>query len=335
MARKKEIASEKDVRRKLHVLRREGRERYLKLMGIDVGRVRSLEKDIDAGYDELDASVQEMTKEAGRETADMHQKSLERSLSMIQRNAEVALAGPVSVVPGLERYPGPFKLCPCIYPFTASPAPPPQDSIDLDPSNGDGATGSVTYNAANNVAHPRADTKGKGTGTINTATVTTKFRFSFMPTTDRTYCIHPIVHMNGHWLVWTWGTCAGTAEDLGSGTVRATLRVRVDQLSLTVKQIEHKVFEQTAANGQDFWSGFGYDSEVDGGAAMTVALQGGHEAVVWVECESYAQIANHGRARVDMQTSSFYYFKVPEVRWGWRSCWPWWWAIPLEATPME
>jgi len=80
--------------------------------------------------------------------------------------------------------------------------------------------------------------------------------------------------------------------------------------------------EQIASAGQDLHSGFAYDSQVDGGAAVSACLQGGHEAVVWVECESYAQIANHGRAWVDMQASPSFCFKVPEVSWGWRA--PWW-----------
>jgi hypothetical protein len=205
----------------------------------------------------------------------------------------------------------------------ASPVSPPTDEVDLDlPPK---ASGSVTYNAADNIAHPNAEAQGMGTGTVNTATVSTSFRFSFTPETDRSYCIRPFVYMNGHWLVWTWGSCSDL-QDRGSGAVAITLRVRVDQLSLPVKQIEHKVLEQTASDGEGFESGFAYDSEVDGGATMQAHLQGGHEAVIWVECESYAQIVKHGRAWVDMQTSPSFYFMVPEVWWGWLS--PWAWPFP-------
>ena len=312
------------IRKQLYELRRQGREKSLRLAGIDVSKVRALEEEIDEGYEKLVKTIQTGLKEEGKANADMHNASFESVQTLIHRDLEMYKVATTELRP----FPGPFRYRPCIYPNIATPAPPPQDSIDLDldVASGGGASGSVTYNSANNIAHPLVDTRGKGTGTINTAHVKTSFRFSFMPTTDKSYCVRPIVHMNGHYLLWTWGACGGTAEDLGTGTVKVVLRVRVDQLSLPVKQTEHTVLEETAAQGQDVWSGFGYDSEVDGGAALSVYLQGGHEAVVWVECDCYAQIANHGRARVDMQTGSYFYYKVPEVRWGYRSLW---WFIPI------
>lgn len=320
------MAKEKDIRQRLYELRRRGRERYLQLMDIDVPTVRKLEKEINAQYEELAVAIQDMLKDAGKEKADMHESSLKRVHSMIHKDIEAVIAGPYVPERWPERWPGPFVKCPCTYPFTAPSVPeaPPVHTVVIDSGTPPTASGSVTYNAAANIAHPIADSGwGQGTGTINSAKVTTSFRFPFMPTTDRTYCIRPIVYMNGHWQVWTWGTCAGTAEDLGSGTARVALRVRVTQLDQTIKEIEHLVFEKNASGGLDIQSGFAYDSQVDGGAAMTVYLQGGYTAVVWVECESYAQIANHGRAWVDMQTSPFFYFKVPVVWWGWRSCrWP-------------
>lgn len=342
------MVKEKDIRQKLYELRRDGRESYLRLMGIDVPSVRELEKEIDAGYEDLAAAIQDMLKDAGKQEADMHEKSLERVRSMIRKDTETVLAHlavPVeelAKIDYIETLAAQLALpveelaklvvdCWCVYLYTAPWFPPPLDSVDLDPIGG-GASGSVTYNGGTTIAHPKAEAKGMGTGTINSAKVKVKFRFTFMPFLDRVYCIRPIVQMNGHWLVWTWGTCAGTAQDLGSGTARVTLRVWVEQGSLPVKQIEYKVFEQSASAGLDLQSGFGYDSVVDGGACLEAYLQGGHEAVVWVECESYAEIANHGRAWVDMQTSPFFHFTVPEVWWGVRYCWPWTWGIPVLSS---
>ena len=208
-----------------------------------------------------------------------------------------------------------------LYPNVAPPVAPPEDTIDLD---GGGASGSVTYNAGANIAHPTADAHGQGTGTINTAKVTTSFRFAFNPTSNGTYCIYPLVYMNGHWLVWTWGTCGGTAEDLGSGEVKVMVRIKVTQLDQKLKEREHVVIHKNVSAGQDQHSGFAYDSDVDGGTATTVYLQGGYTAVVWVECECFAQISNHGRAWVDMQSSPSFYFKAGQIRWGWRICYPWW-----------
>lgn len=305
-------ADEPEIRQKLYELRLRGREHYLELMGIDIPKVRELEKEIDAQYEELAVGIQDMLKDAGKEIAEQHEASLEMVQGLIQKDIERMVERPQSLRDEALR-PARFAAI-CIYfPFPA-PNVGSGDSVTLDPPTGGGASGSVTYDAASNVAHPSADSGwGQGTGTINSTQVKTWFRFAFTPAWDGLYCIRPIVYMNGHWLVWTWGTCGGTPEDLGSGTVRVTLRVRVDQLSVPVKQIEHTVFEQNASAGVDIESGFGYNSEVDGGASMQAYLQGGHEAVVWVECESYAKIANHGRAWVDMQTSPFFHFMVPAV----------------------
>lgn len=75
-----------------------------------------------------------------------------------------------------------------------------------------------------------------------------------------------------------------------------------------------------------------YVSDRDGGASMTVELSGSHEAVIFVECNVYAQINNHGRAIIDMQSGSGFYFLVPWVAVGNYHCHnPWFYfeAIPV------
>ncbi len=314
---------EKSIRKKLYELRKTGREDYMRLAGINVEKVRATEKKIDAQYEEIARELKSSLKEAGKETAEMHANSFKRAharfLETTQMQLEKAELGYVypAVIP--DKYV--FPLCWCSYPNVATPVAPPEDTVDLD---GGGASGSVTYNAGANIAHPIADAHGLGTGTINTAKVTTSFRFAFNPTSNGTYCIYPLVYMNGHWLVWTWGTCGGTAEDLGSGEVKVTVRIKVTQLDQKLKEREHVVIHKNVSAGQDQQSGFAYDSDVDGGTATTVYLQGGYTAVVWVECECFAQISNHGRAWVDMQSSPSFYFKAGQIRWGWRICYPWW-----------
>ena len=215
----------------------------------------------------------------------------------------------------------PWIQCECLYPFTAS-AVNNGDSKLLDPPTVATNIGKVTYNATANTAHPFAEVRGKGTGTINSARVNTWFDFAFTPSTDGLFCIRPLVHMNGHGLLWTWGSCDSTPEDRGSGSVKVTLKVQVGQLMLWVKTIEHPVIDETLSTSGSKSSGWYYDSAVDGGTETTVLLQGGHEAIIRVECEIYTQISNHGRAWVDMQTSPHFYFEIPEVRWGTISCLP-------------
>jgi hypothetical protein len=208
------------------------------------------------------------------------------------------------------------------------------DVITIDPPSGGTGIATVNYDTSLNQAQPYADVRGGGTGTINTSQLRTWYKFAFTPATDGSYCIRPMVFMNGWWLLWTWGACGGTSEDLGSGSVQVKLHVRVDQLSATVKEIEHSVLDQSLAGGSDSEGAVDYASDKDGGASMTVSLQGGHEAVIFVECEAYTQIINHGRAIVDMQSGSGFYFRVPLVAIGKRHChWPWTFeAIPLESA---
>jgi hypothetical protein len=298
------------VRQQLYDLRLKGRERYLELMGVDMPKVRALEKELDTGYEKLAGEVRRSLKKAGAEAAEWHRKSQAKGKRMLE--AEVAKA---AILEHLEPKVA-IPLCWCFSIMQATPVGTGEDDVVIDPPTGGTGSGSVTYDATGNVAHPIADAKGGGTGTINSAQVTTWFKFAFTPSHDRAYCIRPLAYMNGHWLLWTWGTCGGTPEDLGSGIVRATVKVRVTQLASTIKEIEHDVVNVSLSAGSSQESGFYYDSSTDGGASTFAVLEGGHEAVIFVSCDIYAKIANHGRAWVDMQTSPHFYFKVPELYWG-------------------
>ncbi len=302
------------IRQQLYDLRLKGRERYLELTGVDIPKVRALEKELDGEYEELAGRVRATLKGAGEEVAERHAKSLATSKLMLQTEfARVALR-PVEETWQII----PFCWCPWVIQGMAVGS---GDEVVIDPPGGTGS-GSVTYDSTGNVAHPIAEAKGAGTGTINSAKVRVWFKFAFTPATNGAFCIRPMVQLNGHWLLWTWGTCGGTAEDLGSGVVRATVKVRVTQLVSTVKEIEHDVLNKSLSAGADQASGFYYDSSIDGGAYTSAILLAGHEAVVFVECEIYAQVANHGRAWVDMQTSPHFYYKVPELYWGRVVCYP-------------
>jgi hypothetical protein len=301
----------KDVRDQLYKLRLQGRESYLELMGVDIKKVRQLEKKIDGQYDELFGKVREMVKNSGKENVELHKKSLERFRLMNQLNTEKTITSGMQQPDSYVYIP---KMCLSIFTAPLSELEGHGYSIETE----GGGSGLVTFDPGN-IAHPIADSNwGQGTGTISNAQVNTWFKFKFRPATTRRYCIRPIVHMSGHWLIWTWGTCA-TPEDQGSGEVWVKLRVRVKQEDFELAAKEHLILEETAAGGNDIESGFAYDSQVDGGASLNVELFGDCDAIVYVECESYARISNHGRAYVDMKTSPSFYFSVPEV----------WWGIPI------
>lgn len=338
---KKQETNEKEILQNLYDLRRQSRERYLKLMGVDVKTLRELERDIDREFGELVASLHEQRRQEGKERAERHTKIIGMSQESLSNDVEKAihanLSTPASIFdhlvtatladpPALSLDPRmPFMSplwCHCHYPKQLSNNRGHDDRITILPPSGGTGTATVTYDTSLNQAQPYADVRGGGTGYNNTASLRTWYKFDFEPETTSSYCIRPMVSMNGWWLLWTWGTCGGTSEDLGNGTVWVKLRVKVDQLSVTVKEIEHTVLDQSLSGGADSEGAVDYASERDGGSSMIVRLQGGDQAVIFVECEVYTQISSHGRAIVDMQSGSGFYFKVPQVCVG--KCHPHW-----------
>jgi hypothetical protein len=306
---KKQGNNEKAIRNKLYEVRRQSRERHLKFMGVDVKKFRELERDINKKYGEVIESLQKIRlEEGGEERAKKHEEILEmRQKTLKTKKTDLQLG--VLVL-----------LCGCDYTndetANVGNSKDTEGEITIDPSSGGTGTATVNYDETLNQAQPFADVSGGGTGTINSVQINTWYRFSFFPASDDTYCILPSVIMNGWWLLWTWGGGCGTSVDPGSGRVWVKLKVRVDQLSATVKEIEHTVLDQNVTGGGDGEGAVDYVSDIDGGAGMTVQLQGGHEAVVFVECEVYVQITNFGRAIIDMQRGRGFYFRVPSVAWG-------------------
>jgi len=328
----KQENNEKKIRQNLYDLRRQSRDRYLELTGVNVKKLRELERDIDSEFGELVASIQDIRKQQGKERVEKHIKILEKSKASLSNEAEKALHANLSTQASILEHLGIAKVdptelvpvwwCHCHYTNWLINNLGYNDEITIDPPSGGTGKATVNYDTSANRAQPYVDVQGGGTGTVNTAELRTSFKFAFMPATDSGYCIRPMVLMNGYWLLWTWGVCAGTPEAVGSGTARVKLRVRVDQLSEPVKEIEHTVIDENGPPSDE--GAVDYVSERDGGASMVVYLKGGHEAVIFVECEIYAQVINHGRAIVDMQSSSGFYFWVPLVLVGKRHChWPW------------
>ncbi len=318
----------RDIAQKLYDLRRKGREKHLELAGVEVKKLRALEERIDADFGKLAEAVKKDLAETGAEVADRHEVSRNRTVMIDQKVAEGVIS------PHITDMRAPI-FCICLSHNFAADAGHGHEPAILTPPSGGTGIANVTFETTGCVAHPIADARGQGTGTTNSAEITSWCRYSFMPSVDGLYCIKPLIYLNGHYLVWTWGTCSGLAEDLGTATAQVVVTVQVDQLSLPVKTVAHTVVDKTGSGGSDTQSGFAYDSEIDGGASTSVFLQGGHEAVVWIKCTAFAEVVNHGRAWVDMQTSPKFYAKVDQVRWGRILCFPWAHSSPLTATPIS
>ena len=286
-----------DINPKLVQIRLQSRMRYLDLAGIDPKKVLQLEQEIDGQYDELAYVVRGMLKEAGKEMAEQQQKCLG-----LARDKRLAVAK--------------AKLWPWWDPCSA-------DARFF--SHGEPVTvpGTVSYEAAGNIAHLLVDTNAPD----SPKEIEAEYRFILdlpdvpadVPSLAMRYCVCPVVQMNGHWLTWSWiGGCGGTGL-VGSSLAKVTLKVEVYQGGLLKGEngtVGYTVLDESVTDGHDDQSGFYYDSEVDGGASLNVKLEPGTDATVVVKCIAKVAAVNYGRAWVDMSTSPQFYFKVPEVHWG-------------------
>jgi hypothetical protein len=305
------MPTEKQINDELFKLQKSSREGLMKLNGVDIPKLRTFEKDVIKKYTKLEKEMQKIYKKSGETVAKRHMASHARAQRIHQRTIDALLSA-------RHQYPeiGPYRfMCPCYFPYTAEFENADKD-IDRNPSFGTTNSGSVTIDNDTRTAHPFATAHSPGTGEWSGVRVRTWFTFSFTPESDGTYCIEPVVHMNGYWMLWGGGGCE-SFESLPVVDHVARVNVRIEQLSSLVRTISHDVV--TMWSPGTYASGFDYDSEVNQELLTEVTLLGGDQTIVFVECELIVGANNVGRSRIDMQTSPHFYFKVPLVRWG-RPC---------------
>jgi hypothetical protein len=303
------MPTEKQIKEELYKLQKQSREGLMKLNGVDIPKLRAFEKDLFKKYDKLEKEMEKLYKKSGEDVAKRHMASHARSQRLIQRNLE-------SILSARRQYPeiGIYGfMCPCSFSYTAEYENSDKD-IDLNPSSGTTNSGSVTIDDAARSARLFAAANSPGTGEWSGAQVKCRFTFSFTPESDDTYCILPVVHMNGYWMLWGGGGGCESFDSLPVIELIARVNVRVDQLSSTVRTASHTVVNAWSAGTNA--GAFDYDSEVNQETLTEVTLTGGDQAIVFVECELIVGANNMIRSRIDMQSSPHFYFKVPMVRWG-------------------
>lgn len=303
------MPTEKQIKDELYKLQRQSRQGLMKLNGVDIPKLRAFEKDVLKKYDTLEKEMQKLYKKSGEDVAKRHMESHARSQRLIQRNIE-------SILSSRRRFPeiGLYGfMCPCSFFYTAEYENSDKE-IDLNPSSGTTNSGSVAIDEAARSAQLSAAARSTGTGEWSEAEVRCWFTFSFTPENDGTYCILPVVHMNGYFMMWGGGSGCESFESLPVVELIARVNVRVDQLSSTVRTNSHTVVSAWSAGANA--GAFDYDSEVNQEILTEVTLTGGDQTIVFVECELIVGANNLIRSRIDMETSPHFYFKVPMVRWG-------------------
>jgi hypothetical protein len=303
------MPTEKQINDELFKLQKSSREGLMKLNGVDVSKLRAFEKDIFKKYNKLEKEMEKLYKKSGEDVAKRHMASHARAQRINHRTIE-------SILSARRAYPEipPYRfMCPCYFPYTAE-FEASDKQIDLNPSSGTTNSGSATIDNAARSAQLSAAANSPGTGEWSGAQVRCWFIFSFTPANDGTYCLLPVVHMNGYWMMWGGGGGCENFDSLPVIELIARVNLRVDQLSSTVRTASHTVVDAWSAGTNA--GAFDYDSEVNQEIRTEVTLTGGDQTIVFVECELIVGANNMIRSRIDMETSPHFYFKVPMVRWG-------------------
>lgn len=312
-----------EVNQRLSDLRRETRERYLEFMKIDVDALREIEASTEDHYEEIAGMLTPMIKEMGKDAVKRHQYSVERFNTLNAKAKELTQYGTVD--PSLLRR----AFCFC-FPYSTIASvnqncEPWKNPLDTEETENIRVKAECNHDTTKKVFQPYLKVNGSTSGELNEGKVRIWYTYTFKPYTDGIYCISPDIFLNGHWLAWTWGSC-DTSTPLGIADVKVSCKVRIDQLSTTIKTHEYEVLN-IHKDGQSGQSGFSYASLLDGGSHTKVYLEGGFDAVIFVEVEAFASVLNPGIAIIDMKTSPVFGCKSEELWYAKQFCIPW----PLHA----
>ena len=291
-----------------------GRERLWELMGLDGCAIRSVTRDVNQQLIELAQNIQQRLESL--ESAQLVSRQQEQSLKYLKQVSALEAQGMIPT--GLiDEIVAPSQ-CQCgIAMFAESVG-----HNNLPPQITGNAQGSVIWEPPANscVGHPIVDAQGNGN--VSAAELESTCTFTFTPSSTGSYCIRPVVQLNGHYLAWTWGSCELEAPSRACADVELTVTVEQPAAGLvrtrTVNVVDECVSFPVGDNALQ--SGFAYDSSVQGGTGINAVLISGEDVTVRVTNTSRARVDNLGRAWVDMQTSPLFYFRVPYVRWGTRIC---------------
>jgi hypothetical protein len=281
-------------------------------MKIDPAAVREIEASENKRHGELIEELQRNMRGMGKEAKQHFYKSVENYHAM-QSDAIQVLAEVPSIAEGILLWP-----CYC-FPFISAKYVDKKCSTLIDVGN---VKVECTEGETSETSQIYVDAQGPGAGESK-GKVSVKYTYTFEPTKTGTYCISPHVFLNGHYLAWSWGSCNVPVNNSVS-KAKVYVKVQVDQYSTPVKIHEHKVLDITEQSGTSSQSGFSYNSITDGGVSTKAYLQGGDDAIVFVEIIGYASVLKHGKAIVDMKTSPNFGCIVDNVLYGRQICrrWP-------------
>jgi hypothetical protein len=77
------MATKKQINDQLFILQKQSREGLMKLMGVDIPKLRAFEKDMIKKYNKLEKEMQRIYKKSGEEVAKRHKASQARAQKII------------------------------------------------------------------------------------------------------------------------------------------------------------------------------------------------------------------------------------------------------------
>lgn len=141
--------ADKRVIQELHDLRRKGREEHLKLMGVEVKKLRRLERQIDGAFAELADGVKKKLAKTGGEVAELHERSRHRTAMIAQKTAEGVISPDIAEV-------RPQMFCICLSHNSALQVGGCDHSTVITPPSGGTGTASTTFGATEGARRTRS-----------------------------------------------------------------------------------------------------------------------------------------------------------------------------------
>jgi len=209
------------------------------------------------------------------------------------------------------------------FPFSMFTCAPPLDqavdshaNVTLAPLGDEAhAKGSATCDVAENTCRPYFQLHGMGSGIPVSGEVTCGLVFSKEGSdlAGGRYRIRALVQGNGYRLMQLWcGGCGSGATS--NGHLRIVIRLYVSQLFNEVVSPDFVIFDSITGGYPD-------SSHINNTVDCWADLVHGSDVDIKVELQIEGDIDGWGQIFVDLQTSAYYYFKVPEITIC-RSIWP-------------
>lgn len=273
--------------KEIHSVLKANQLKMMEVSGLDIKRLESVQAETTSKMTEVAKRIGVGFREGSQVIAENHRKALLTHYKLRH----------------IPYYPYPYLDC----------GPPLEEAMDCsktielwpsdDPSH---VKGDCTCDVAENICRPYLELHGLGNGVPVSGTVTCGLVFCFrdVPRSGR-YSIRALTQANGYRLLQRWGCGPCGNSEPTTGHLKVTVRLCVIQ---PFEDWGHEYILVDTTTG-------GPPAAIDLNRYVyhNVDLREGYDAFIKVEFKIDAAIDGCGQCYVDLQTSDFFYFRVPEI----------------------